>query len=470
MRTVRRSVALLALLAQVRTVAAGQVASPVVAITNVTIIDVARGTRAAAQTVLIQNSRITQAGPAERVAVPRGARRLEGRGKFLMPGLWDMHVHAMQSTDPAVQQRVFDLFLTNGITGIRDMGSDLDTLLAIRTQLAAGLYRAAPRVVAAGPLLDGPRFRWSQAIAWHITNAAEAHRAVDSLARVGVDFLKIYGSLPRAAFFAIAADARRVGLPMAGHIPLSVTSAEATAAGQISIEHNGMSVTDVCVDSAGPRMERALNRWTREGYAAWYAERRGYVRSRDTRRCAAHYATLRPQGTYLVPTILLELRDRRALTSPGFRFLDAPGRAACERTVASVMGVPDSLRQGFFDDFLRDVREQHAAGVPMLAGTDLPNACLVAGFSLHDELAALVSAGLTPRDALVAATTAPATFLKRNDVLGRVATGQMADLILLDADPLVDINNTRRIQAVIANGRAFDRAALDSMLARATTP
>ena len=470
MRTLLRSVALLALLAQVSTVAAGQVTLPVVAITNVTILDVARGGRAPGQTVLIRDGRITQTGPAQRVTVPHNARLLEGRGKFLMPGLWDMHVHAMQSSNPAVQQRVFDLFVANGVTGIRDMGSDLDSLLAIRKQLAAGVYGAAPRVVAAGPLLDGPRFRWSQTIAWHITNADEAHRAVDSLTRVGVDFLKIYGSLPRAAFFAIADEARRVGLPIAGHIPLSVTSAEATAAGQISIEHNGMSVTDVCVDSAGPRMERALNRWTREGYAAWYAARRKYVRSRDTRRCAAHYATLRAQGTYVVPTIVLELRDRRAITSPAFRFLDAPGRAACESTVASIMGVPDSLRHGFVDDFLRDVREQQAAGVPMLAGTDLANACLVPGISLHDELAALVSAGLTPRDALVAATTAPAAFLERNDVQGRVATGQMADLVLLDADPLVDISNTRRIQAVIANGRAFDRVVLDSMLARATRP
>lgn len=436
------------------------------AISNVTVIDVARGERVSNQTVLVHHDRIARVGPAATVAIPRAARRVDGRGKFLLPGLWDMHVHAMQSTDTVRQRRIFELFLANGVTGLRDMGSDLDTLRAIRTQLAAGQFAASPRIVAAGPLLDGPKFRWSQSIAWHISTPVEAVRSVDSLRRAGVDFLKVYGSLPRNAYFAIADAAKQAGLTFAGHIPLSVTSAEAVTAGQRSIEHNGMSVTDVCVDSAETRMDRALGRWARDGYAAWYAERLAYGRSRDAGRCSAHYASMRSHRTYLVPTLVLELRDRRALTSPAFSFLDSLGRAACEGTVTAIMSAPDSVRTRFFDDFLRDVRDQHAAGIPLLAGSDVPNACLVSGFSLHDELAAMVLAGLTPRDALAAATIGPSEYLRRTETMGRVAAGQLADLVLLDADPLLDINNVRRIRAVIANGRLFDRAALDRMLRR----
>ncbi len=439
---------------------------PVVAITNVTTIDVAAGTRMRGQTVVVRGERILRVGPADRVAIPRSASRVDGRGKFLIPGLWDMHVHAMQSTDTARQQRVFDLFLANGVTGFRDMGSHLDTLRAIRAQIAAGRYVMTPRIVAAGPLLDGPKFRWSQSVAWHMTNAAEARQAVDSLRRVEVDFLKVYGSLPRDAYFAIAAAAKENGLSFAGHIPLSVTSAEAVAAGQRSIEHNGMDITDVCVDSARTRIDRALTRWVREGYAAWYSERLAYAGLRDPVRCAAHAKQMRERGTFLVPTIVLELRDRRALTTTAFQYLDSLGRVACEGTVAGIMSAPDSVRSRFFDGFLRDVREQHAAGISLLAGSDLSNACLVPGFSLHDELAALVQAGLTPREALAAATTGPAAYLRRSETSGRIATGHVADLVLLDADPIRDINNVRRIRAVIATGRVLDRAALDRMLAR----
>jgi imidazolonepropionase-like amidohydrolase len=446
--------------------AAAQARSQPIIITNVTVIDVASGTERPNQSVLIDGERIREVGPSSRVSVPRSARRLDGRGKFVIPGMWDMHVHALQSADIARQQRVFDLFLAHGVTGIRDMGSHSDTLRVIRAQVAESRFRLAPRIVAAGPLLDGPRFRWSQAVAWHVTNTDEARRAVDSLKALPVDFLKIYGSLSRDVFFAVAARAREVGLPLAGHVPLSITSAEAVEAGQISIEHNAMYLTDVCVDSASVRMNRALNRWTREGYTAWYSERLAYGEARNVSACRAHYARLRERNVHLVPTVVLELRDRRALTSPAFALLDSAERMACENTVKSIEATADSLRTHFFASFLNDLKEQHAAGVPLLAGSDLPNACLAPGASLHDELAALVQAGLAPHEALAAAITRPAAFLKTEDRHGRIAAGYLADLVMLDASPLRDINNVRRIHAVMTNGHVLERAELARLTAK----
>jgi hypothetical protein len=437
-----------------------------IAITNVAVVDVASGQISDGQTVLLKAGRISRVGSAARIAVPPGMRRLDGRGKFLIPGLWDMHVHAMQTADPTRQRRIFDLFIANGVTGIRDMGSHLDTLLAVRAQIASGAFAHVPHIVAAGPLLDGPKFRWSQAVAWHLSTPADVAPAVDSLVRVRVNFLKAYGSLPRDVFLALAAKARAVGLPMAGHIPLSVTSSEAIAAGMTSFEHNGMDITDVCVDSASARINRALNRWAREGYGAWYAERLAYSRSRHPAVCAAHYAQIRDRGVRLVPTLVLELRDDRALRSPGIPYLDSLARVACEGTVRAITSAPDSVRVPFVDAFLRDVRAQRDAGIQFLAGSDLPNPCLVPGFSLHDELAAMVQAGLTPREALAAATTAPATFLRREAMQGRIAPGQLADLVLLDANPLQDINNVRRVRAVVRNGRLLARPTIDGLLAR----
>jgi Amidohydrolase family len=440
--------------------------SPPIVITNVTVVDVERGTERANQSVVIEGERIRGVGPVARVSVPREAQRIDGRGKFIIPGLWDMHVHALQTADTVRQRRVFDLFLAHGVTGIRDMGSHSDTLRLIRAQLADGRFRLAPRLLVAGPLLDGPRFRWSQAMAWHLTTADQARQAVDSLKGLGVDFVKIYGSLSRDAFFAVAARAREVGFPLAGHIPLGITSAEAVEAGQVSIEHNSMYLTDVCVDSASTRMNRALNRWAREGYAAWYGERLAYRQARNVPRCRAHYALLRARNVHLTPTLVLELRDRRALGSRAFTLLDNAERVACENTVKSVVSTPDSLRTGFFASFLQDIREQHAAGIPLLAGSDLPNACLAPGASLHDELAALVEAGLPPHEALAAAITRPAAFLKAKDRYGKVAAGYFADLVLLDASPLRDINNVRRVHAVVANGQLLERADIERLVAR----
>ena len=450
-------------------IAAGQTAATI-AITNVTIVRVEDGSRLPDQTVLVLGNRIVAVGASKSISVPARARRVDGRGAFLIPGLWDMHVHAIRTSSPTIQGSIFGLFIANGVTGVRDMGGYLDTLIAVEALIARGEFGAVPRLMAAGPLLDGPKFRWSHPIAWHLESAADARTAVDSLKRAGVDFLKIYGSLSRDAYFAVTAEARRAGLSFAGHIPTGVSAAEASTAGQASFEHNDMWVSGGCVDDAATRVNTALTRWTREGYGAWFTERRAFHAARDAARCLKLQELFRKNGTRIVPTIVNEVKDHRVFMRPAFRYLDEEGKRACKATVASIEQGPDSLREGFYADFRAEVQELRQAGIAILAGTDVPNPCLTPGFSLHDELEELVLAGLTPREALAAATIGPAAFLGLSDSLGTIAPGMVADLVLLDADPLVKVGNTTRIRAVFANGRPFGRRELDAMLPRLTSP
>ena len=197
------------------------------------------------------------------------------------------------------------------------MGGYLDTLIAVKALIARGEFAAVPRLVAAGPLLDGPRFRWSNPIAWHVEGAGGARIAVDSLKRSGVDFIKVYGSLPRQAYFAVAAEAKRAGLRFAGHVPTSIGATEASNAGQASFEHNGMWVSDGCVDDAATRINAALTRWTQEGYGAWFTERRAFHAARDAARCSSLRELFRTNGTWMVPTIVGRTQGRSAPPGPG---------------------------------------------------------------------------------------------------------------------------------------------------------
>lgn len=437
--------------------------APPVALTNVTVIRPSDGTRRAGMTVIWERNRIVAVSPSARTTVQRGVRRIDGTGRFVIPGLWDMHVHAVLSTDTAKQGRLFRMFLANGVTGVRDMGSYLDTLLAVRRLIRRGLLDA-PRLVAAGPLIDGPQFQWSQPISWHVSNAAEARAAVDSLSGVGVDFLKVYTSVSRDAFVALADEARRRGLPLVGHIPSSIDARLAAELGMKSIEHNGMWVSDVCVPNARSRINNALGRWGREGFEAWYAERRAFHAARDSVACKDLHALFRRQQVWMVPTMVNELKDERSLMSEAFAALDESGKDGCKATIASITAVPDTLLRGFFGDFVSEVSELHHAAVPLLAGTDMPNACLAAGYSLHDELAALVSAGLTASEALAAATSGAAEFLGLSNTTGSIDVGKSADMVILDKDPLLNIHNTRSIHSVVVGGRVYARPQLDSFL------
>lgn len=447
------------------------------AIENVGVVDVERGTVVPGQTVLVRGGRIERIGPAGRVRVPAGAARVDGTGKFLAPGLWDMHVHAWQQ---ALWQ---DVLLANGITGIREMGTGMDGLWGARTGVWAWrdsvrLGRApGPRIVAAGMILNGGTPESPAAPFFTGIPTPEAGvRWVDSLASRGADFLKVYSGLSAETYAAIVRRAKERGLSFEGHAPASVGVIAASDAGQRSIEHlfDFLFSCSPDEDAYRRRVAEGMAAGAHPGGAAQLAENAASDSLIDTCRPEKTdriIATLARNGTAVAPT-LVALRDPRfddpTATADSARLRAVPSRLhflVVPRDTPSA----DELARGRrrFARQMELVAALHRAGVRILAGSDAPNSWVYPGSALHDELELLVRAGLSPADALRSATLEPARYLGAADSLGTVARGKKADLLLLDGDPLQSISNTRRIRAVIANGVLLDRPKLDSIAARA---
>jgi imidazolonepropionase-like amidohydrolase len=404
------------------------------AITRASVVDAITGTVATGMTVVVAGDTISAVG--RDLAPPRGARIVDAAGKFLVPGLWDMHAH-----HEATGIESLELFVANGVTGTRDMGSNLDFVLRLRDQVASGAV-AGPAVVAAGPILDDAPPNWP--FRMRVRTPDEGRQAVRLLKARGADFVKVHDRTPRDVYFAIAREARAQGLAVDGHVPVDVSLREAQDEGQRTIEHlANFRVFTEC--SAGRVYRPEPCRPVFEAMA---------------RRRVWHTPTL--AGAAVIMTLGTPADDgvatHLAYASPSLR---AMWQANQQESNAS----PDGIR--VFAELTRQARtavgDLRRAGVGLLAGCD----ALVPGFCLHDELAAMVQSGLTPLEALQTATINPARMLGQEQRRGSIAAGKVADLIVLDANPLADISNTRRIHAVVARGRLFTRRDLDTMLADA---
>jgi hypothetical protein len=377
-------------------------------------------------------------------------RRIDARGQYVMPSLYDMHVHLL--TGRMSPERALLLSLANGVTGIRDMGGYADSMLALRRRLARD--PRLPRVVFAGPIVDGPKHRWSHPFALHATNASEAKAVVDSLRMLRVDFMKVYGAIPSAAYYALAEQARAAGLSFGGHIPSSVTTSAAAQAGQRTFEHATLDMYAECVPDASIRVPAILSAWVTGGYPARFRMMVDYRQARDEVNCADMLAHLKAARAYVVPTMVNELKDSANLRHPYLKYLPQDLQKACTETIAMIESGGHESRRSVYKSFQQDVKQLYQSGIQLMAGTDAPNACLVPGFSLHAELEQLVAAGLSPIDALRTATTIPRDFLAaRNN-----------DVVLLSGDPLKDIRNTQKISGVVVRRRLLGAAELQQML------
>jgi imidazolonepropionase-like amidohydrolase len=406
------------------------------AIVDVTVIDPRDGRRIPRQVVLIEGGRVAAVGDVGAVAVPAGAERVDGRTRFLLPGLHDMQVHALW--DPVVRDTFLPALLAHGVTGVRDMGGTLDVLAQVRAEQQAQ-WRPWPAITASGPVLDGPA-PVDPSISIAVASAADATAAVDRLAAAGVDFVKVYTLLAPDAYRAAVAAARRHGLPVDGHVPHGVAVTEA-ATGMRAIEH-------------------------------LRAETGGLCAGLSTGECADAYEALREHGVWQTPTLLprharAHLDDPARAAPDAFRAVPCVLREAWagnrERRLATLESSDHDARRAEYARESADAAALPSRGLRLLAGSDAGADFARPGIGLHDELALLVDAGLTPLQALQAATTAPAAFLGR-DADGWIGAGRSADLLLLDADPLLDIRNTRRIAGVVRAGRWLDRDALDALL------
>ena len=441
---------------------------PPLVLSRVTVIDVAAAAARPDMTVVISGDRIVAVGRTGELTAPSGAVIVDAPDKLLIPGLWDMHVHWYDKA-------YLPLFIANGVTGIRQMyGSPL--LLQWREELADGSL-AGPRMVLAGPIVDGPQPTWPGSIA--AGTPAEGRQAVQRIRREGYDFVKVYHSLTREAYFAIAAEAKAASLPFVGHVPGSVTAAEGSDAGQKSIEH----LTGILLgcSSREDELRREMLEQRKGGPIDPVLFQQGVQKcldSYDGQKAAALFARFAANGTWQVPTLttaraLANLDDAEFRSDPRLKYMPVSLRErwnpANDFRFKHLTPESYASQRAVFGKRLEIVRAMHRAGVGLLAGTDVINPYCFPGFSLHDELELLVQAGLTPAQALQTATCNPAQFLDRQPDFGAIEPGRLADLVLLDADPLADIRNTRRIAAVILCGRLLNRDALKKMLADVET-
>jgi hypothetical protein len=427
-------------------------------IIHVTVIDVATGKKLPDQTVVLQGDRIVSVSAADSAAAPQG-RVIDAHGGFLIPGLWDMHVHIQDLED-------LPLYIANGVTGVRMMFGAKDN-----KELHAKLSTApvSPEIIVGSAIVDGDPPVWPASIVVH--KPEDARRVVDEIKASGADFVKIYNGIPRDAYFALVDEAHKQNITFVGHLPYQVRATEASDAGQRSIEHlDGIAI-------ACSKKERSLIKELQPGR---YLEKVRLVveaiQSFDGAQCQALFAQFRKNSTWQVPTLTVHrgmawMNDRHFTSDPRLAYMngDVRYRWQPENDFRFRRWPPQEfeLHRGLYNADKQMVGLMFRAGVPLLAGTDAMNPFCFPGFSLHDELALLVESGLTPLAALQAATFRPAEFLARTDDLGQITPGKHADLVLLRADPLADIHNTTQIQAVWHQGKYFDRAALDALLAAA---
>jgi imidazolonepropionase-like amidohydrolase len=429
-------------------------------------------------TVLIVDKEIAAIGPSKSLLIPRHTKTLDATGKFLIPGLVDMHVHLTGASEPTGSREfILPLFLANGLTTVRDMGGDLDSLKALRHEIDEGKLQA-PRIFFAGPYLDGnpPFFQPSLVV----TNSADAVQDVHSLMSRGADFIKVQSGLSRQAYFEIADICRREHITFVGHVPDRVKAGEASDAGQKSIEHLTGVLRACSNDQPGlirkqfaAAATKATSAKSRIRQLAWQIE---LLQSYSDRQATVLTEKFLRNRTWQVPTLILLRND--AFPTPESDPSHDPRRKYVPVHVLEKWekGSQDrdkgatreeySLRGRLMQASLQIVGKMQRAGVPILSGTDTTAPFVFPGSSLHEELALLVQAGLTPMQALQAATKLPGEFLGRQQTQGTIEKGKIADLVLLDANPLDDIHNTERISAVILRGKLLDRIQLDELLTK----
>lgn len=415
-------------------------------IRGVTVIDSAGHAPQHDMSVLISNGLIAAIAPAPEIKASPDSQVLEARGKYLIPGLWNMHVHLGAYADG---KRNLSAFLDQGVVGVRDMGSPLDDILRLRQETNDETI-LGPRMVVAGPIIQGP-LPFQNPVFVSVKDAAEGRRTVQMLKNRGVDFIKVQDAIPHDIYVAVADQARLENIPFVGHIAPTVLPEEASDLGQRSVEHLGGLFWTVLVGASTQESElhaeeiqmyedtlAAVERGERTPHPNMDAQfTHKLLETYDVGKATALVARFKKNDTWQCPTLVVLHQS-----------VDGDNKYTGEDLVWADRVVAKDTEL---------VAMMQKAGVGLLAGTDLPPN--TKNGTIHDELAALVNAGLTPTQALETATRGPAEFLGKLATLGTVEKGKVADLVLLNDNPLDDIHNTTHISAVILRGRLISHEA-----------
>ncbi|HZS10025.1 MAG TPA: amidohydrolase family protein [Blastocatellia bacterium] len=459
-----------------------------IVITHVTVIDATGAPAQPDMTVIITGDRITTIGKSKLVKIPPGAEVVDATGKFLIPGLLDMHIHLTIIPDRVVSREVIvPLLVAFGVTGVRDMGGDWQRIEQLRREIADGTI-TGPHIIAPGPFVDGPQ--QANNVTLPVSTEDEARLAVRKLKADGVDFIKVQATLSLPLWRAVIDEAKKLGIPVAGHIPERISAFDVARSTQRSVEHISPVIpgdAGVLLACSGKEAElrnelleigrlgqqpNADRRQLRERQGALMTQ---MVTTYDRKKCTGLLALLAKNQVWAVPTQVfgrkfspLDSNDHPKDDALRFIPLSTRTRWDQRRTVVIKNSTAGdyAFRRSLFEKSRALVGEMHRAGVKLLAGTDAIDGYVVPGLSLHEELALMVEAGLTPMEALQTATRNPAVFFGRLNSQGTIAKGKIADLVLLDADPLADISNTQKIHAVILGGKLITQAKRQEMLSR----
>ncbi len=427
----------------------------VVAFVDVTVIPMDRERRLPGQTVLVRGDRIVEIGPVARVRVPAGGVRVDGKGKFLIPGLAEMHAHLPggQAADSVVERTLF-MYVAGGITTVRGMLGH-PRHLELRERAARGEL-LSPTIYTSGPSLNGTT----------VPDPASASKAVREQKAAGYDFLKIHPGVGREAFDTLAATAVRVGIQFAGHVPEDVGIHRAIEARYATIDHLDGYIEGMLRDGAPLSVEES----------AFFGLNLG--EHLDEVKMAGLVQATRRAGVWNVPTqVLMENltvagSSQELAGRPEMRYVPAANRAEWAEMKDGLLketGATVESARRMIEMRRRLIKALHAAGAGLLLGSDAPQVYNVPGFSTHRELASLVAAGLTPYQALETGTRNVATYFNTSKQTGTIETGKRADLVLLDGDPLADIGNTTRRSGVMVRGRWLPQAEIERRLAEIAT-
>ncbi|MEL6673208.1 MAG: amidohydrolase family protein [Bacteroidota bacterium] len=448
-------------------------------IDHVNTIDAVQGL-AQDMTVVIRGNEIVAYGKSGTVEIPSWAKVVDGQGKYLIPGLWDAHVHLTFDAD--ISPAMYRLFLANGITSVRDTGGLIHLVAPMKAEAEANPTHT-PRVKMAGPLIDGPPRVYDGStpfrpeISVGVNDEAGARAMVDYLDSMGVDLIKAYEMLSPELFRAVVDQASKHGLPVTGHIPLSMDVISASSTGLASMEHM-RNVEMSCVDHPADWLERRRHMLAAGANQAGgvlrsslhQAQRYDALQVQDSMNTQAVLQALKENNTWQCPTLtIVAARENQVYARPEWRenYQHLPPKvkdAWTENSTRMAEQQTDPNALSYAEWGYNMVNKMNQAEIGIMAGTDCPIFFLTPGFSLHEELRLLVKAGLTPAEALESATLRPAQYFGMEDQLGTIGTGKLADLVLLNENPLEDISHTEDIDCVIRDGYLHDRNALNAML------
>lgn len=445
-RLLLSSVALIACLPALMTSQTSTAPVTVSAFTNVTVVPMDRQRTLPNHTVIVRGDRIAEIGPADKVSVPDGAARIDGRGKFLMPGVSEMHAHIPGSNSPdALVDRVLRLFVANGVTTIRGMLGDPKHLI-LRERARRGEI-VAPTIFTSGPSFNG--------------NSAEAVepavKMVQDQKAAGYDLLKIHPGVPREVFDAVAAEANRLRIPFSGHVPADVGLERALAAKYHSIDH-----IDGYIEYA-VRSDAPVDRENPGFFGANWA---GHI---DAARMKHAVAETKKAGVWIVPTQgLMEIffsaeTPEQMRTKPGVEFMPpqvVEGWVKQRQGFMSQQLPPPEVSARFLDERRRLLKALSDADVDILLGSDAIQTFSVPGFSIVNEMGAMARSGMTLFQIYTSGTTNVARFFGREKEVGTVEVGKIADLVLVDADPMTDVANFGRQTGTMVGGRWHARQEL----------